>query len=167
LGRHRGIPLWDEEGRPRGYWGTETDVTDRRRNEERLARLLEENQAAARRYAALIKASNTGAWEYDVAAQRMWCSPEYFTLLGHDPAAFAAPEKQTLAACWLDLIHPGDRDAANGYWTNYLRQPDRPFDLRFRMRRRDGAWAWIWSRGQMLPDAAAGRRACSWAPTST
>ena len=149
-----GIPLWDEEGRPRGYWGTETDVTDRRRNEERLARLLEENQAAARRYAALIKASNTGAWEYDVAAQRIWCSPEYFSMLGHDPAAFAfPPERRTLAACWLDLIHPSDRDAANGYLASYLRQPDRPFDLRFRMRRRDGSWAWIWSRGQMLADA--------------
>ena len=75
-------------------------------------------------------------------------------MLGHDPAAFAfPPEQRTLAACWLDLIHPSDRDAANGYLASYLRQPDRPFDLRFRMRRRDGNWAWIWSRGQMLSEA--------------
>jgi PAS domain S-box-containing protein len=149
-----GVPLRDDRGELTGYWGTSIDVTERRRGEERLAELARENQLAAHRYAALIRASNTGAWEYDHATQRMWCSPEYFSLLGHDPAAFAfPPEKRTLAACWLDLIHPSDREAANGYLAGYLRQPDRPFDLRFRMRRRDGNWAWIWSRGQLVTDA--------------
>ena len=149
-----GVPLRDAQGAVTGYWGTSIDVTERKRDEQRLAELARDNQMAANRYAALVRASNTGAWEYDGATQRMWCSPEYFSMLGHDPAAFAfPPERRTLAACWLDLIHPGDRDAANGYLTRYLRQPDRPFDLRFRMRRRDGNWAWIWSRGQMLSEA--------------
>ncbi len=149
-----GVPLRDAQGAVTGYWGTSIDVTERKRDEQRLAELARDNQMAANRYAALVRASNTGAWEYDGATQRMWCSPEYFSMLGHDPAAFAfPPERRTLAACWLDLIHPGDRDAANGYLTRYLRQPDRPFDLRFRMRRRDGNWAWIWSRGQMLAEA--------------
>ena len=150
-----GVPLRDERGEVTGYWGTSIDVTERRRGEERLAELARENQLAAHRYAALIRASNTGAWEYDHATQRIWCSPEYFSMLGYDPAAFAFPPEQwTLAACWLDLIHPSDREAAHRYLAGSLRQPDRPFDLRFRMRRRDGSWAWIWSRGQMVADAA-------------
>lgn len=149
-----GIPLRNERGEVTGYWGTSIDVTERRRNEERLAELARENQLAARRYAALIRASNTGAWEYDARTQGVWCSPEYFSMLGYDPAAFAAPEKQTLAVCWLDLLHPGDRETAQDYLDRYVRQPDRPYDCRFRLRRLDGTWAWIWSRGQMLADAA-------------
>ncbi|MGD9611767.1 MAG: PAS domain S-box protein [Kiritimatiellia bacterium] len=150
-----GVPLRDERGAVTGYWGTSIDVTERRRGEERLAELARENQLAAHRYAALIRASNTGAWEYDHATQRIWCSPEYFSMLGYDPAAFALPpEHRTLAACWLDLIHPSDREGAHRQLATSLRQPDRPFDLRFRMRRRDGNWAWIWSRGQMVSDAA-------------
>ena len=150
-----GIPLRDALGRPRGYWGTETDITERKRNEERMARLLEENQVAANRYAALIKASNTGAWEYNHATKRIWCSPEYFGLLGYETSDFELPpERRTIDALWLDLIHPGDREAARRYLAAYLEAPRRFFDHRFRMRRKDGAWAWIWSRGQMLFDAA-------------
>ena len=150
-----GIPLRDAQGRPRGYWGTETDITERKRNEERMARLLEENQVAANRYAALIKASNTGAWEYNHATKRIWCSPEYFGLLGYEASDFELPpERRTIDALWLDLIHPGDREAARRYLAAYLEAPRRFFDHRFRMRRKDGAWAWIWSRGQMLFDAA-------------
>ncbi len=148
-----GIALRDGQGRVTGYWGTSADVTERQNNEERMARLLQENQVAASRYAALVKASNTGAWEYEPATGRMWCSPEYFTLLGYDPAEFdLPPKKRTNEVLWLALIHPGDRESAKQYLAAYLQNPRQPFDHRFRMRRKDGSWAWIWSRGQMLFD---------------
>ena len=151
-----GIPLRDENGDLKGFWGTDTDVTERKRVEKAMARLAQENQVAANRYAALIRASNSGAWEYDAATQRMWCSPEYFTQLGYEPREFEFPaERKTLQALWLDLIHPGDRDAARAHLLSYLENPRRGlYDQRYRMRRKDGGWAWIWSRGQTLTDAA-------------
>ncbi len=147
------IPIRDAQGNLTGYWGTDTDITDRKLAEEAMERLAREKQEAADRYAALIKASNTGAWEYDDSTRRMWCSPEYFTMLGYDPREFdLPPERQTVQSFWLDLIHPGDREAAAGYLASYLANPGRPYDCRFRMQRKNGQWAWIWSRGQMLSD---------------
>ena len=146
-----GIPIRDAQGQLTGYWGTDTDITDRKLAEESLAKMARENQVAAERYAALIRASNTGAWEYDRETRRVWCSPEYFTLLGYDPAEFnLPPDERTVENLWLNLIHPGDRTASRDYLAAYLEHPAGMFDLRFRMRRKDGSWAWIWSRGQIL-----------------
>ena len=129
------------------------EAMGRKQAEEDLRRMARENQEAARRFSALVQSSNTGAWEYDDASRRMWCSPEYFSMLGYDPREFDfPPERQTLQALWLDLIHPADQRAAADYLAGYLLDPRRPYEHRFRMRRKDGQWAWIWSRGQMLFD---------------
>ena len=146
-----GIPVRDDAGRMTGYWGTSIDITEHKRNEDMLAQLAREKQMAAERYAALIRASNTGAWEYNGQTRQFWCSPEYFTLLGYDPADFDLPEaERTAQTLWLDLIHPGDQDAALGHLTSYLLEPGPFYDTRYRMRRKDGTWAWIWARGQMV-----------------
>ena len=148
-----GIPIHDAQGNLTGFWGTDTDITDRKLAEASLAQMARENQLAANRYAALVKASNTGAWEFHEPSRRMWCSREYFTMLGYDPREFdLPPEQSTIDVLWLDLIHPGDREAARKYLAAYLENPRRSYDHRFRMRRKDGTWAWIWSRGQMLFD---------------
>ena len=75
-----GVPLHDEKGELTGYWGTDTDITDRKLAEDERQKLAAENQAAAERYAALVWASNTGAWEYVPANGNVWCSREYYSI---------------------------------------------------------------------------------------
>jgi PAS domain S-box-containing protein len=148
------VPILDLNGRLRGYQGTDTDITRRKLDAEELALLAKENQAAANRYAALIGASNTGAWEYHHDTGYMWTSPEYFAMLGRDPADFdLGPGTRNVEKIWLDLIHPDDRESARQDFVEYMQKPAGMYEHTFRMSHADGHWAWILSRGQLLRDA--------------
>lgn len=150
-----GVPLRNEQGELTGYWGTDTDITDRKLAEDERQKLARENQTVAERYAALVWASNTGAWEYTPATGSLWCSREYFTMLGHNPPdAGGRPNSSTLQEAWLQLLHPDDRETAKAYLAEYISHPQGFYDTRFRMRRKDGSWAWIWSRGRLAAGAA-------------
>ncbi len=148
-----GMPIVDADGRLRGYQGTDKDVTDRKRAEDALAGLARQNQEAAQRYAALISASNTGAWEYNDLTGHLWCSPEYFSMLGRDLREFdLSPDKSNIEAFLLDLMHPDDRPQARSRLTRYLKNPVGMYEQTFRMRHKDGHWVWIWSRGRTISD---------------
>ncbi len=120
----------------------------------RLDLLAHENKAAAERYRVLISASNTGAWEYNDQTAHLWASPEYFAMLGRDPAGFQVGSNEpNIEAAWLDLMHPDDRENALTAFTRYLKNPEAMYEQRFRMRHADGHWVWVLSRGRMLRDA--------------
>ena len=148
-----GLPVLNPDGSLRGYQGTDKDVTERKRGEEALAALARQNQEAAERYRTLISASNTGAWEYHDDTAYMWASPEYFAMLGRDPAAFdLVPGVPNIEATWLDLLHPDDKERARRDFVDYLKRPEGMYQQTFRMRHAAGHWVWILSRGRVLRD---------------
>lgn len=149
-----GMPLLNPDGSLRGYQGTDQDITDRKHAEESLATLAEQNKEAAERYATLISASNTGAWEYHDDTAYMWASPEYFTMLGRDISDFNVANGQpNIDEIWLNLLHPDDKDAARQYFIDYMRKPADIYEHTFRMLHADGHWVWVLSRGRALRDA--------------
>ena len=153
-----GIPVRDADGRLRGYWGTSTDITARKRAEDALALLARERQQAAERYQTLIRASDTGAWEYHDDTGYMWTSPEYFAMLGRKPSDFPhAPGRRNVEDTWTNLLHPDDRERAWQEFRDYMKRPEGMYQHTFRMSHADGHWVWILSRGQLLRDAE-GRR---------
>jgi len=150
-----GIPIRNAQGVLQGYWGTGTDITNRKRTEKTLIELVQAKQDAADRYAALISASNTGAWEYNDSTGQLWCSPEYFSMLGYQEKDLEpSPEKGNIEAFWLNLMHPDDRPRARSKLTTYLKIPEGMYEQTFRLKHRDGYWVWIWSRGKVIRDAA-------------
>ncbi len=54
---------------------------------------------------------------------------------------------------WLDMVHPADRDK---YLADYrvAREARRPFEMEYRLRRKDGVYRWILDRGQPVLDEA-------------
>lgn len=123
------------------------DVTD----EQNAARSLARSEA---RFKSIIAVSNTGAWEYHGDSNYLWCSQEYFTMLGRDPAAFPMDGRANLQTTWLDLLHPEDLERAREQFAQYLdRGSVGMYENQFRMRHADGSWVWIWSRGQTLRNA--------------
>ena len=141
-----GLPLLNADGTLRGYRGSDTDITDRRQAEESL-------RTEAERFRTLRKVSNTGAWEWHDARGYLWCSEEYFTMLGLDAGQFDLSGKANLKEAWLDLLHPDDRDRASQRFADYLAggSPGM-YESTFRLRHRDGHHVWIWSRGSTLRD---------------
>lgn len=135
----------DENGRPLKMIGARQDITARKRVEQAA---LQESE----RFKALIKASDTGVWEWDAQQQALWCGAEYFSMLGRDMAEFAGITD--LQVVWDELLHPEDRDEAVRKFADYLAGDTMQlYENEFRMRHADGSWVWISSRGRTLPDA--------------
>ena len=113
---------------------------------------VDELSKASSRYEALIAASNTGAWEYQDDSGFVWCSPEYFSMLGYSIEDFKLPGSYGIEQVWIDLVHPDDREDAMCCFADYLKDPKGMYEQYFRMQHRDGQWLWIWSRGKKLLD---------------
>jgi len=150
-----GMPLLNPDGSLKGYQGTSRDVTERKHSEESMAALAQQNAESVERYATLISASNTGAWEYHDDTAYMWASPEYFAMLGRQSSDFdVASGKPNIEPVWLDLLHPEDKARARNYFVEYTKNPEGMYQHTFRMRHADGHWVWILSRGRALRDAS-------------
>jgi PAS domain S-box-containing protein len=126
------------------------DITASKEAEEKLLTYINGLQEASSRYETLIAASNTGAWEYNDNSGFLWCSPEYFSMLGRDIFNFDFSGARNIEQAWIDLLHPEDRERASRKFTTYLRNPEGMYEQYFRMLHNDGRWIWIWSRGKAL-----------------
>ena len=92
----RGVPLRDPRGKIVRWYGTLTDIEDRKRTGEALQRselYLREGQRLA----------HTGSWAFNSAGFDYWSS-ELFRIYGLDPSG-----KPPTVEEYLDLVHPEDR----------------------------------------------------------
>jgi PAS domain S-box-containing protein len=92
----RGVPLRDQQGKIVRWYGTLTDIEDRKRAGEALQRselYLREGQRLA----------HTGSWAFNSAGFDYWSS-ELFRIYGLDPSG-----KPPTVEEYLDLVHPDDR----------------------------------------------------------
>lgn len=104
------------------------------------------------RYRLVSRLSKTGVWEYDPNANFLWCSPEYFSMLGYNPHDFYLGPKN-LDNTWLDLIHPDDCEQAAKNFASYFElKPKTMYENHFRLKTADGQYRWIWSRGDFVRD---------------
>jgi PAS domain S-box-containing protein len=175
-------PIHSTDGTVIGISGVTRDITGRKQAEEELVRKNEELQASygqiaaneeelrrsldeltlresallqsEERYRSFIAVSNTGAWEYHGKADFLWCSPEYFSMLGRDAGRFDMSGAANLKETWLDLLHPDDRERAGKHFAEYLGNGSAGmYENHFRVQHADGHWVWVWSRGRTLRDA--------------
>ena len=133
------LPELDTNGEIIGYIGVFTNVTDLKQAEEAL------RQSEARLRLAQ-SASNSAVWDWDVRANTLFWSPEYYQLYGLDPTLEPTYEG------WLGCIYPDDREKASQQTLQALEESS---DLRveFRVMRSDGI-RWFAGIGQVLRDEA-------------
>jgi PAS domain S-box-containing protein len=130
-----GRPLRDDSGKIVRWYGTATDIEDRKRAEQALQR-SEAYLAEAQ------KISHTGSWAYDVANRRMtYSSEEHHRLFGFDPAA-GMPG----AGDWVRRIHPDDREKAIQAMEQTIRDR-RDYELEHRVVHTDGTIRFIHTVG--------------------
>lgn len=137
----------DGAGRPLKMIGARQDITARKQAQEALH---EESE----RFVALARVSNTGVWEWDQERQYLWCSPEYFSMLGRTPQEYPLDGSPNLQNTWIELLHPDDVQRASQKFADYLAAgAPGMYENEFRMAHANGSWVWIWSRGSALRDA--------------
>ncbi|MEN9465258.1 MAG: hypothetical protein RL217_1439, partial [Pseudomonadota bacterium] len=136
----------DAQGDPVKVVGARLDISDRKNAEEAY-------RYESERFKALTHTSNTGAWEWDQDHQHLWCSPEYFTMLGRNPNDYLFDGSPNIKTTWENLLHPDDRDRAIRSFADYLASDNNEmYQSEFRLSHANSSWVWIWSRGRTLRD---------------
>ncbi len=82
-------------------------------------------------------------WDWDVAADKVFTSPETEAVLGLKPGSLEGP-----AAKWLDVLHPLDRDRFRATLDNVLEQRRGRVAQDFRLRTADGHYLWFAMRAR-------------------
>jgi PAS domain S-box-containing protein len=93
---HRGVPLRDESGEIVKWYGTATDIEDRKLAEQTL-RTKEAYLAEAQRL------SHSGSWAWNVRTRQLFWSKETFHIFGLEETTTPTSE------IFLQRIHPEDR----------------------------------------------------------
>lgn len=122
-----------------------------------LARLGQEEAAlrkSEQRLALAITATRSSVWDYDLRTGQYWWSKEFPALLGYGPN-----ELTMTAETWASLLHPDEAERVMAESRRRLRDRAMAYTTVYRMRRRDGRWAWIEDRAtaQRDPDGRARR----------
>lgn len=115
-------------------------------------------KANEEQYRSIIAISDIGVWEFHSETGYLWCSPEYFKMLGYTENNFLKNHGLTIDSVWIDMLHPDDRDAAVEHFNafskgtnNYL------YENTFRLRHRKGNWIWVLSRSKALGETDGSR----------
>jgi PAS domain S-box-containing protein len=127
-------------GAPVRMVGTISDITERRREEQRAhdaAELIELAQWGA----------GAGTWELDIPSQTIRLSARSRHMLGLPPEA---PEEMSRRHLWT-LVHPDDLAAASGAVTAAA-ESGGTCRMEFRSAGPDGANRWILGLGKVVPD---------------
>jgi diguanylate cyclase (GGDEF)-like protein/PAS domain S-box-containing protein len=133
-------PVWAAEP-DRGMVLVIADLTARRASEQAL-------RESEERLELVVRASQGGLWDWDMAANTMFFSPRFKTILGFPPDA----DFRTLYK-FKERLHPADSERVLAFWYRAIANPRVAFDCEFRLRCADGAYRWVHARGIVICDA--------------
>ena len=139
----RGAPLRDQAGKIVKWYGTSTDIDDRRRAEEESRALV------------------------DAIPQQIWSGPpdgslDYCNLQWRSYMGFTQEDLQ--GEGWQRMLHPEDRERVLNAWRESVRTGT-PYEQEERHRGAGGQYRWFLARGVPLRDATG--RIIRWYGTNT
>ncbi len=121
----------DENEHPTRLIGTHTNITERKRTEERLALAL--------------LATNDGLWDWNFKTGTAYFSPRYYAMIGYEPDDFP-PSYDS----WRNLVHPDDLEETEKAINNTIEAAEGGFEIEYRFRAKSGEWRWILGRGKVV-----------------
>lgn len=124
----RAMPLRDAQGRVALWFGTNTDISEREKLEQRF-------RTSADSAPVLI-------WIADTTKACIWFNKPWLDFVGRSM-------EQEVRDGWIDAVHPEDLERCR---QTYNRNFDdrKPFRMEYRLRRHDGAWRWVIDQGTPL-----------------
>jgi PAS domain S-box-containing protein len=131
----RGLPVRREPGGPVvRIVGTHFDLSERKRNEAKL-RESEERLTLA------FEGAQEGVYDWNLETGAVVYSKHWKRMLGYDD-----DEIEPHVSAFERLIHPDDLDRATRLNTSVSRG-DKPYEIEFRLRHKDGHYVQVLSRG--------------------
>ncbi len=110
-----------------------------------------------RRLALALWGGDLAWWDWNVETGDLLYNPLKTGILGYD-----ADEIPPRVEAFIGLIHPEDYERTMETMRQHLRGEKPTYDIRYRLRRKDGGWKWLWDRGKIVERDEEGnpRRLC-------
>ncbi|WP_165230624.1 PAS domain S-box protein [Aquisphaera insulae] len=134
-----------EGGRPIGAVGSIIDITSRKRAEER-------RHESDERYRLALDGAGLGTWDWHLPSGRLDYDARWAGMLGYRPEELGGHIQ-----AWEDLLHPDDAPSVRESVKEHLDGFSPEFTAEYRLRRKDGSWAWIFDVGKVIARDALGR----------
>jgi PAS domain S-box-containing protein len=120
------------------------EVTERRRAEEAL-------QKSEERLRIALDGNSEGVWDWDIRKGPAVFSAGYSRMLGYEPEEFAQDYDS-----WRTLVHPDDIGRVDRAHAEHIYY-NKNFRVELRMRKKNGDWCWLLSRGAVVERDGEGR----------
>jgi PAS domain S-box-containing protein len=144
----RGLPLRNRRGKIVRWYGTLTDIEDRKRAEEALQLMSADLQDSKAKLEEAQRIAHVGYWDRDLATGHITWSDETYRIYGLDPQQYS----MDLAAL-REKIHPQDRDLVFHALAEALGGGTR-YDVEYRVLRPTGEVRTVHSNGDVKRDAS-------------
>jgi PAS domain S-box-containing protein len=118
------------------------EVKERRQVAKELRRTQE-------RHALVIRGSNDGIWDWDLADDSVYFSPRWKEMLG-----YADEELPNRMEEWRERIHPDDLAPVKAAYEDFWARRGESLQTAYRLRGRDGKYRWILERAACIRNEA-------------
>lgn len=138
----RGIPIQNTDGSIREWIGACTDITERKRAEDKLKNSQEQLQL-------VIMSSNDAPWDWNLITNEIVYSPQWWKQIGYAPDELPAD-----AALWERLLHPEDGEHVSAIFGAALKSNKDSYAIEARLLHKEGHYVPVLSRGFITRDEA-------------
>ncbi len=138
--------LRNEDGRAISVLGIDWDVTREEEGKEEISRQAAELKAAQERFQRAVSGTQDALFEFNLQTGEIWHSPRFREMLGYEVGV--QPDEGRPEA----FVHSDDGAIVGKAMSDHL-QRNVPYDIEYRLRKKDGDWLWVRSRASAERDS--------------
>ncbi|KMQ50142.1 signal transduction histidine kinase [Chitinispirillum alkaliphilum] len=127
-----------EDGKVTGAWGSQVDITEVKRAEEKLREKTWHLEN-------FIEGMHAGTWQWNVQTGEHITNQTWAEILG-----YSSEELSPVITTWKNLIHPGDFLKAQDLLQRHFDGENPYYRCESRMRHKDGHWIWVLDMGKVM-----------------
>ena len=135
-----------EDGQAVGVLGIDWDVTKEEEGKLEIARQAAELKEAQERFQRAVSGTQDALFEFNLQTGEIWHSPRFREMLGYDGTETSNEGRPEA------FVHPDDGAIVGKAMSDHL-QRGVPYDIEYRLRKKDGDWLWVRSRATAERDA--------------
>ncbi len=130
-------PVFDDDGDLSGFLAVESDVTELKSMQERLAQ-------TERRLRMVIEGAELGTWDWNIQTGEVVFNERWCRMLGYEPE-----EIEPHVRSWELVVHPEDMDEAMHALQDHFEGRAETYRCEHRLRHKDGTAIWVLDAGRV------------------